>query len=130
MTARPLIVIVLLVIALALGVEWIAPQSRRAMAIAAAMIGIATWIVPAIAFAFARRPRTALARVGAAISIMSLALILSAIGLSLAITALALGEGANSARLALLFISSFWIVIATAIAFARCRSSRSGGRSS
>ena len=128
MRAKYIVGIIVVTVALAFSVEWIAPALRRPMAIVAAICGLGTWIAPGLAFVLYRRPRTSLGAVGFSIFLFSLAALFSAVGLPLAFAALSLGVGATWAHFALLAISTFWILIVASVAVAGRRSRQIFGR--
>jgi hypothetical protein len=108
MNWKPVGVVALLLVGLVVMLETLVPASSRIIDIGAAGFALATWIVPALRLAMARKPRSSLASVGLTIHIVVLAACLSAIGLLLALLTLVFASAANWAWPAILVIAAFW----------------------
>jgi hypothetical protein len=108
MNWKPVVVVVLLLVGLGVMLETLVPASGRIIDIGAAVFALATWIVPPLRLAMARKPRSSLASVGLTIHIVVLAACLSAIGLLLALLTLVFASAANWAWPAILVIAAFW----------------------
>jgi hypothetical protein len=109
MNWKPILAVVLLLVAAGVIVEWLVPASGRIIDIGSAIFAAATWIVPPLRFAMARKQRTSLAAVGLTIHVVFLAACLSAIGLLLALLTLVFAPTANWAWFAILGIAAFWV---------------------
>jgi hypothetical protein len=108
MNWKPVVVVALLLVGVAVMLETLVPASGRIIDIGAAVFALATWIVPPLRLAMARKPRSSLASVGLTIHIIVLAACLSAIGLLLALLTLVFASAANWAWPAILVIAAFW----------------------
>jgi hypothetical protein len=108
MNWKPVVVVVLLLVGVGVMLETLVPASGRIIDIGAAVFALATWIVPPLRLATARKPRTSLASVGLSIHVIVLAACLSAVGLLLALLTLVFASAANWAWPAILVIAAFW----------------------
>jgi hypothetical protein len=108
MNWKPVVVVVLLLVGVGVMLETLVPASGRIIDIGAAVFALATWIVPPLRLALARKPRSSLASVGLSIHIIVLAACLSAVGLLLALLTLVFASAANWAWPAILVIAAFW----------------------
>ena len=108
MNWKPVVVATLLLVGLGVMLETLVPASGRIIDIGAAVFAVATWIVPPLRLAMARKRRTSLASVGFTIHIIVLAACLSAIGLLLALLTLVFASAPNWAWPAILVIAAFW----------------------
>jgi hypothetical protein len=109
MNWKPILAVVLLLVAAGVSVEWLVPASGRVIDIGAAVFAVATWIVPLLRFALARKARTSLAAVGFTLHVVFLAACLSATGLLLALLTLAFAPTADWAWFAILGVAAFWV---------------------
>ncbi len=96
--------------ALGLAFETLLPASRGLIAVAAAVAGIATLLVPPLLLAvfWNKKPKTAFGGVGLAITILVVAGSLSAVGMALALLALVFGRETSLAFVALTAIAILW----------------------
>jgi hypothetical protein len=108
MNWKPVVAAAVLLVGVGVMLETFVPASGRIIDIGAAVFALATWIVPALRFAFARKRRSSLAAVGFTIHIVVLAACLSAIGLLLALLTLVFASASNWAWPAILIIAAFW----------------------
>jgi hypothetical protein len=108
MNWKPVVVVALLLVGLGVTLETFVPASGRTIDIGAAVFALATWIVPPLRLATARKQRSSLASVGLSIHVIVLAACLSAIGLLLALLTLVFASAANWAWCAILAIAAFW----------------------
>jgi hypothetical protein len=109
MNWKPILAVALLLVAAGVSVEWLVPASGRIIDIGSAIFAAATWIVPLLRFALARKARTSLAAVGFTLHVFVLAACLSAIGLLLALLTLVFAQTADWAWFAILGIAAFWV---------------------
>jgi hypothetical protein len=109
MNWKPILAVALLLVVLGVVVELLVPASGPAIDIGAAVFAAATWIVPPLRFALARKRRTSLAAVGFTLHVFALAVGLSAIGLLLALLTLVFAQTVHWAWLAILGIAAFWV---------------------
>jgi hypothetical protein len=114
-----LLTIALAATGLGLFFELVIPASAGMMDVAAALFALATWIAPALMLSVSwnKKPKSSLAGVGFAISVLLVAASLSIVGLSLALLTLIFARGGNWAWLAILTIAAFWPALAVFIAF-------------
>jgi hypothetical protein len=108
MNWKAVVVIALLLAGVGVMLETLVPASGRIIDIGAAGFALATWIVPPLRLATARKPRSSLASVDLSIHVIVLAACLSAIGLLLALLTLVFASAANWAWPATLVIAAFW----------------------
>jgi hypothetical protein len=108
MNWKPVVVVALLLVGVGVMLETLVPASGRIIDIGAGVFALATWIVPPLRLAMARKPRSSLESVGLTIHIVVLAACLSAIGLLLALLTLVFASAANWAWPAILVIAAFW----------------------
>jgi len=108
MNWKPVVVGALLLVGVGVMLETLVPASGRIIDIGAAVFALATWIVPALRLALAKKPRSSLASVGLSIHIIVLAACLSAVGLLLALLTLVFASAADWAWPAILVIAAFW----------------------
>jgi len=118
--ARPILAAAALAVGLGVLVAAVVPSGGHIVAVAAAVCGGATWILPLLGAASwwyaerRRRPRKlpSLAVVGHVIVILVLAAMPTVAGILLAIIALVSGEGASWAWSGLGAIVAFWMSVA------------------
>jgi hypothetical protein len=108
MNLKPVVVVALLLVGLGVMLETLVPASGRIIDISAAVFALATWIVPPLRLALAKKRRSSLASVGLTIHIIVLAACLSAIGLLFALLTLVFASAANWGWPAILVIAAFW----------------------
>jgi hypothetical protein len=110
MNWKPILAVVLLLVVAGAILELLVPASGRIIDIAAAVFAVATWIVPLLRLALARKRKTSLAAVGFTVHLFALAVGFSAVGLLLALLTLVFAQSADWAWLALLGIAAFWVL--------------------
>jgi hypothetical protein len=123
---RVILAVGTLTAAFGLALEILLPASGKFIAIASAISGIATLIVPPLLLAlfWNKKPKTAFGGVGYAITILVVAGSLSAMGLSLAALTFVFGQGNRLAWIALLAIAALWAAGAVLVAVVHHRARR------
>jgi hypothetical protein len=109
MNWKPIVAVALLLVAAGVIVELFVPAGGRVIDIGSAVFAAATWIVPPLRLALARKRKTSLAAVGFTLHVVFLAACLSAADLLLALLTLVFAPTANWAWLAILGIAAFWV---------------------
>lgn len=106
-------VFVLLLILIALGViaELFVSGSGPIIDTAAGVFAVATWIIPPLRFALAKKRTTSLAAVGFHLHVFFLAVALSTLGLLLAALTLLFSPVAKWAWPAIFGIAAFWAIL-------------------
>jgi hypothetical protein len=124
MNWKPVVVVALLLIGVGVMLETLVAAGGRIIDIGAAVFALATWIVPPLRLAMAKKRRSSLASVGLTMHIVVLAACLSAIGLLLALLTLVFASASEWAWPAMLVIAA----LGNGHWFACCRSPLSTGR--
>jgi hypothetical protein len=108
---RVILVIGVLAAALGLAFEALLPASASLIAIAAAVSGIATWIVSLLLVAVGsiQKPKSPFWGASFLIRIVLVASCLSAIGLAFALVTFLFADGTGPAWIAVLAVASFWL---------------------
>jgi uncharacterized membrane protein YbhN (UPF0104 family) len=94
------------------------PAIDDVLAVAAAAVAVAAWVVPPVRYVLSfrrRKPRDSLAVVGRVIGLIVLTAILSAVGLVLAILTLAFSDRSGWGWFALAAIGVYWLAFATSL---------------
>ena len=94
------------------------PAIDDVLAVAAAAVAVAAWVVPPVRYVLSfrrRKPRDSLAVVGRVIGLIMLTAILSAVALVLALLTLTLSERSGWGWFALAAIGVYWLVFVTSL---------------